>query len=203
MDIKDDIKQAMKEKGITTIKELSVITGISQACLYSVLNKENTNMSRVTAAKLNSKLNLKLEIATKNNKKENNLIKDAMQKNGIETVKELSILTGLSQDNLYKLTTNDNCSMNSKTAKRLNEVLHLDLTGIERKNDNSVGYRIFKLRQKKDISAERLSVLADISISTVRALEINKNKPSTLTIKKIAKAFDMEEFELRKILFNN
>lgn len=199
MSIRSNIQQAMQDKNIRTIKELAQITGVSQGRLYKILKQENANITQITADKLNSTLNLKLKIITKNN----NLIRGAMRKGGIQTIKELSILTGLSQNNLYKLTQNNGLPIKPKTAKMLNKALNLNLIGIERKNDNSIGYKIFKLRQERNISAEKLSVLANMSIATISALERNKNKPSDPTIKKLAKAFKVNESKLRKMLFEN
>ncbi|MFT8352958.1 helix-turn-helix domain-containing protein, partial [Clostridium saccharoperbutylacetonicum] len=90
-------------------------------------------------------------------------------------------------------------------AKKLNEVLNLNIENKTRKNknDGSVGYKIFKLRLDRNMSADKLSLLADISISTVWALERNGFKPSKLTVKKLAKAFNIKDYELEKMLFEN
>lgn len=136
--------------------------------------------------------------------KQSEIIRKAMVENGIGTIKELSILTGLSQNQLYKITNHNNVNITAKTAKKLNETLKLNLIGTEKQtNDNSIGYKIYKLRTDRNISAEELSVIADISISTVGTLERNIYVPSKLTIKKLAKAFKMKQYELRKLLFDN
>lgn len=134
--------------------------------------------------------------------KNRNIIKNAMKEKGIENIKELSRLTGISQNQLYRVTSDNDVSIKLRTASKLNEVLGTDIVGIEKQNnDNSVGYRLYKLRMKNDISAEQLSLMADINISTISTLERNVHLPSQLTIEKLANAFKMEKHELVKELF--
>lgn len=133
----------------------------------------------------------------------NELIKNAMKEKGINTIRDLAILTGLSQNNLYKITEKKDVNVSNKTAKKLNEILNLNIKSKTRKNDGSVGYKIFKLRSDRNMSADKLSLLASLSISTVWSLERNEFKAYELTLKKLAKAFNMEYYELRKILFEN
>lgn len=134
--------------------------------------------------------------------KNRDIIKNAMKEKGIENIKELSRLTGISQNQLYRVTSDNDVSIKLRTASKLNEVLGTDIVGIEKQNnDNSVGYRLYKLRMKNDISAEQLSMMADINISTISTLERNVHLPSQLTIEKLANAFKMEKHELVKELF--
>jgi transcriptional regulator with XRE-family HTH domain len=61
----------------------------------------------------------------------------------------------------------------------------------------SIGKNIKKLRQERNISQDKLSKLANISLNTVVKLELEQSPNPTLeTIKKIAKAFDISIDEL-------
>ena len=55
---------------------------------------------------------------------------------------------------------------------------------------STIGKNIKKLRQEKDISQDKLSKLADISLNTVVKIELDQSPNPTLeTIQKLAKAF--------------
>lgn len=57
---------------------------------------------------------------------------------------------------------------------------------------STIGKNIKKLRQKKGISQDKLSKLADISLNTVVKIELDQNPNPTLeTIQKLAKALDV------------
>ena len=54
---------------------------------------------------------------------------------------------------------------------------------------STIGKNIKKLRQEKDISQDKLSKLADISLNTVVKIELDQSPNPTLeTIQKLAKA---------------
>ena len=62
---------------------------------------------------------------------------------------------------------------------------------------STIGKNIKKLRQEKDISQDRLSKLADISLNTAVKLELDENpNPTIETLQKIAKALDVDVNEL-------
>lgn len=64
---------------------------------------------------------------------------------------------------------------------------------------SSIGQNIKKLRKEKDISQDKLSKLADISLNTVVKLELDQSPNPTLdTLKKIAKALDITIDDLIK-----
>ncbi len=64
---------------------------------------------------------------------------------------------------------------------------------------SSIGQNIKKLRKKKNISQDKLSKLADISLNTVVKLELDQSPNPTLdTLKKIAKALDITIDDLIK-----
>ena len=62
---------------------------------------------------------------------------------------------------------------------------------------STIGKNIKKLRQDKDISQDKLSKLADISLNTVVKIELDQSPNPTLeTIQKLAKALDVSLDEL-------
>lgn len=62
---------------------------------------------------------------------------------------------------------------------------------------STIGQNIKRLRKEKEISQDKLSKLADISLNTVVKLELDQSPNPTLeTIKKLAKAFDVSIDEL-------
>ena len=64
---------------------------------------------------------------------------------------------------------------------------------------SSVGQNIKMLRKEKNISQDKLSKLADISLNTVVKLELDQSPNPTLdTLKKIAKALDVTIDDLIK-----
>ena len=64
---------------------------------------------------------------------------------------------------------------------------------------SSIGQNIKKLRKEKNISQDKLSKLADISLNTVVKLELDQSPNPTLdTLKKVAKAFDISIDDLIK-----
>lgn len=64
---------------------------------------------------------------------------------------------------------------------------------------SSIGKNIKRLRKEKDISQDKLSKLADISLNTVVKLELDQSPNPTLdTMKKIAKALDVSIDDLIK-----
>jgi transcriptional regulator with XRE-family HTH domain len=57
---------------------------------------------------------------------------------------------------------------------------------------STIGKNIKKLREKKGISQDRLSKLADISVNTIAKLELDYSpNPTIETLQKIAKALDV------------
>lgn len=57
----------------------------------------------------------------------------------------------------------------------------------------NIGKNIKKFREKKGISQDRLSKLADISLNTIAKLELIENtNPTIETLEKIAKALDIK-----------
>jgi transcriptional regulator with XRE-family HTH domain len=64
---------------------------------------------------------------------------------------------------------------------------------------NMIGKNIKKFRQKKDISQDRLSKLADLSLNTVVNIEAGGNlNPTIETLTKIANALDVKVDDLIK-----
>lgn len=64
---------------------------------------------------------------------------------------------------------------------------------------STIGQNIKKYRNKKGISQDKLSKLADISLNTVVKLELDKSPNPTLeTIKKVSNALDISLDELTK-----
>ena len=64
---------------------------------------------------------------------------------------------------------------------------------------NSIGRNIRDLRSKKDISQDRLSKLADLSLNTIVKIEAGKNKnPTIVTLAKIAESLSVAVDELIK-----
>jgi len=70
----------------------------------------------------------------------------------------------------------------------------------KKKNSKSnIARNIRKLRQKKGISQDRLSKLADLSLNTIVNIESGNNpNPTIETLEKIAKALDVSIEELLK-----
>ena len=132
------------------------------------------------------------------------MLKKAMKEKGYTTIKELSIATGVSQAYLYCLTGNKNEKLGSRVGEKLNRTLGIKLEYEGARTDiESLGCKLYKLRNKQNFTREKLSVVADISVDTITAIEKNKNKPSKVTIQKLAKAFEINEDELRRLLFEN
>ncbi|MBL4644694.1 MAG: helix-turn-helix transcriptional regulator [Candidatus Pacebacteria bacterium] len=64
---------------------------------------------------------------------------------------------------------------------------------------SSIGENIKRLRNEKNISQDKLSKLADISLNTVVKLELDQSPNPTLdTLKKIAKSLDISIDDLIK-----
>ncbi|OGH88065.1 MAG: hypothetical protein A3J93_02750 [Candidatus Magasanikbacteria bacterium RIFOXYC2_FULL_42_28] len=64
---------------------------------------------------------------------------------------------------------------------------------------SNIGKNIKKLRQAKDISQDRLSKLADISLNTVVKLELDVSpNPTIETLQKIAKSLGVSVDDLIK-----
>lgn len=64
---------------------------------------------------------------------------------------------------------------------------------------NKVSHNIQKIQQEKDISQDKLSKLADISLNTVVKLELDQSPNPTLeTMQKLVKAFDVSIDDLVK-----
>lgn len=64
---------------------------------------------------------------------------------------------------------------------------------------STIGKNIKKLREKKGISQDRLSKLADISSNTVAKLELDDSpNPTIETLQKIAKALNVKVDDLIK-----
>ncbi len=63
----------------------------------------------------------------------------------------------------------------------------------------TINKNIRELREKKGISQDRLSKLADISLNTVAKLESDNNSNPTIeTLQKVAKALDVKVEDLIK-----
>ncbi|MDP3935191.1 MAG: helix-turn-helix transcriptional regulator [Candidatus Giovannonibacteria bacterium] len=66
-------------------------------------------------------------------------------------------------------------------------------------SNTKIAGNLKKLRQKKDISQDRLSKLADLSINTIINVELGINpNPTIETLLKIAKALDVGVDDLIK-----
>ncbi len=64
---------------------------------------------------------------------------------------------------------------------------------------SNIAKNIKKLRQKKGISQDRLSKLADLSLNTIVNIEAGNNpNPTLITLQKIAKALDVQVDDLLK-----
>lgn len=64
---------------------------------------------------------------------------------------------------------------------------------------SNIGKNIRKLRQEKDISQDRLSKLADISLNTIVKLELDNNSNPTIeTLQKVAKSLGASVDDLIK-----
>jgi len=64
---------------------------------------------------------------------------------------------------------------------------------------SAIAKNIKKLRRGKDISQDRLSKLADLSLNTIVNIEAGNNpNPTIETLEKIAKAFEISIDELLK-----
>ncbi len=64
---------------------------------------------------------------------------------------------------------------------------------------SNIAKNIKKLRQKKGISQDRLSKLADLSLNTIVNIEVgNNSNPTLATLQKIAKALDIKIDDLLK-----
>ena len=64
---------------------------------------------------------------------------------------------------------------------------------------SNIGKNVKKLRQAKDISQDRLSKLADISLNTVVKLELDASpNPTIETLQKIAKSLGVSVDDLIK-----
>jgi len=63
---------------------------------------------------------------------------------------------------------------------------------------STIGQNIKKYRNKKGISQDKLSKLADISLNTVVKLELDKSPPTLETIKKVSNALNISLDELTK-----
>lgn len=63
----------------------------------------------------------------------------------------------------------------------------------------TISKNIRKLRERKGISQDKLSKLADISLNTIAKLELNDTQNPTIeTLQKIAKALNVEVNDLIK-----
>ncbi|MCK4355052.1 helix-turn-helix transcriptional regulator [Candidatus Parcubacteria bacterium] len=68
---------------------------------------------------------------------------------------------------------------------------------------SNIGKNIKKLRQKKGISQDRLSKIADLSLNTIVNIETGNNPNPTLeTLQKIAKALNVSVDELLKLIYD-
>lgn len=64
---------------------------------------------------------------------------------------------------------------------------------------SKIGKNIKKIRKEKNISQDRLSKLADISLNTIAKLELDDSpNPTIETLQKIAKALNVEVDNLIK-----
>lgn len=66
---------------------------------------------------------------------------------------------------------------------------------------STIGKNIKKLRQKKELSQDKLSKLADLSLNTVVKIELDESpNPTIETIQRIAKALGVSVDDLLKKL---
>lgn len=64
---------------------------------------------------------------------------------------------------------------------------------------STIGKNIKKFRQEKELSQDKLSKLADLSLNTVVKIELDESpNPTIETIQKIAKALDVSVDNLLK-----
>jgi transcriptional regulator with XRE-family HTH domain len=64
---------------------------------------------------------------------------------------------------------------------------------------STIGKNIKKFRQTKELSQDKLSKLADLSLNTVVKIELDKNpNPTIETIQRIAKALEVSVDDLLK-----
>jgi len=64
---------------------------------------------------------------------------------------------------------------------------------------STIGKNIKKFRQEKELSQDKLSKLADLSLNTVVKIELDESpNPTIETIRKIAKALDVSVDDLLK-----
>ncbi|MBI2643896.1 MAG: helix-turn-helix transcriptional regulator [Candidatus Wildermuthbacteria bacterium] len=64
---------------------------------------------------------------------------------------------------------------------------------------STIGKNIKKFRQEKELSQDKLSKLADLSLNTVVKIELDESpNPTIETIQKIAKALDVSVDDLLK-----
>ena len=64
---------------------------------------------------------------------------------------------------------------------------------------STIGKNIKRLRRKKEISQDKLSKLADLSLNTIVKLELDQSpNPTFETLKKIAKALNISLDDLVK-----
>jgi len=64
---------------------------------------------------------------------------------------------------------------------------------------STIGKNIKKFRQKKELSQDKLSKLADLSLNTVVKIELDESpNPTIETIQKIAKALEVSVDDLLK-----
>jgi len=64
---------------------------------------------------------------------------------------------------------------------------------------STIGKNIKRLRQEKELSQDKLSKLADLSLNTVVKIELGESpNPTIETIQKIAKALDVSVDDLLK-----
>ena len=85
-----------------------------------------------------------------------------------------------------------------RTIPIISQSLHYN-TSYSTTTMSSIGQNIKKLRKEKNISQDKLSKLADISLNTVVKLELDQSPNPTLdTLKKVAKAFNISIDDLVK-----
>ena len=64
---------------------------------------------------------------------------------------------------------------------------------------STIGKNIKKFRQEKELSQDKLSKLADLSLNTIVKIELDESpNPTIETIQKIAKALDVSVDDLLK-----
>lgn len=63
--------------------------------------------------------------------------------------------------------------------------------------ENMIGNKIKEYRERRGISQDRLSKMADLSLNTIVKIESGKNpNPTIRTLHKIAKSFDIKVDDL-------